>query len=397
MLLISTNLFSDARFRMLDWIRKAHHKARQVSRIKYRESWLVLILICAITLPVFSGTIERQISEPDHPTVNELIEKYSQTLDLVQSIISSYQTSSIGSWYLPPLNMNSVNEKFYMRGQRRTDSKGRTYDQRYRWGYVSQQRPNVPKESATYSLMVSTPNLQYAHSKTACGPVPTGLLTYLDYQGSGGDSFINETDAFFLGYIGNDSRVDVNLKNAKQISMQPEPEIINGSVCYVVQADTAYGDYTLWLDSAHGFQPARIEASREKGDIINVTKHQPPPDKTIEAKDSLVIDSIKFKEVKGVWVPVEGRVRRNIEWVDGCFKKDEIHFKTTEIILNPDHDALGSFADPIKNQELDPELVNGTRVRLGKERLECIWRDGRIVDKKGSVVHDFRTKKSSGK
>ena len=320
------------------------------------------------------------------PQLSELIEKYAETLDSVQSIISSYESSSISSVYLPPLNLNFRNEKFYMRGQRRTDGKGRIYDQRYRWGYVSQQRPDVPKESATYSLMVSTPDLQYAHSKNACGPAPDGLLTYLDYQGLGEDSFINETDAFFLGYIGNDSRVDVNLKNAKQISVQPEPEIINGSVCYVVQADTAYGDYTLWLDSAHGFQPAKIERSTGKGDIIGITKHRPPPDKRVEGETSLVIDDIKFKMVQGVWVPVEGRVKRNIEWVDGFFKKDEIHFKNTEIVLSPDHDALHSFANPMKNPKLDPELVNGTMVRVGRDRLDCIWRDGRIFDSYGHEV-----------
>ena len=377
MLLMPTNLFSDA---------------RRVPRIKYRESWFVLSLICVVTLPVFSDEGKQRKLEPNHPTAIELIEKYTQALDSVQSITSSYETSSISSAYLPPLNMNYRNEKIYMRGQRRTDGKGRIYNQRYVWGYVNGKGRGIPKEKGRYSLSVNTPNLSYVNNKMTCGPAPDGLLHYLDYQVPGWDNFMDECDAYFLGYLGNNSRMDINLRNAKQISVRPEPEIINGSACYVVQADTAYGDYTLWLDSAHGFQPARIEALRGKGDIINVTENQPPPDKKVEAKDSLVIDNIKFKEVQGFWVPVEGRVRKNIEWVGGFYVKDETHFKTTEIILNPDHDALGSFADPMKNPELDPELVNGTRVRLGKERLECIWRDDKVVDEKGNMIADFRKK-----
>ena len=159
-----------------------------------------------------------------------------------------------------------------------------------------------------------------------------------------------------------------------------KPEIINGSVCYVVEADTAYGDYTVWLDSAHGFRPARIEGSCGDGDIHNVTKFQPPPDKRVEGKETFVIDNIALKKVQGVWIPVEGRMTSHKEWPKyGFFVDDEINFKTKEIVFNPDHDVLNSFADPMKNPELDPELVNGTRVRLGRENLKCVWRDGKAI------------------
>lgn len=366
---------------------------------RFSKRICLVILLCLSAIAIAAGENLKGSAEykpklqiEKYPTALELLDKYTQALDSVQSIISSYETSSIGSMYLPPLNMDYRNERFYSRGQRRTGGKGRIYNQRYVWGYINGKGRGIPKEKGRYSLSVNTPNLRYVHSKNTCGPAPDGLLHYLDYQVPGWGNFMDETDAFFLGYLGNNSRMDINLKNAKQVSMRPEPEIINGSVCYVVHADTKYGDYTLWLDSAHGFQPAKIEASREDDDIIGV--RLPPPEKRVEGKDAFVIDNIKFKMVQGVWVPVEGRLRKHIEWPQhGFFKKDEINFTTTEIVLNPDHDALGSFADPMKNPKLDPELVNGTLVRLGKERLDCVWRDGKILDSYGREV-DLTTLKA---
>ncbi len=319
------------------------------------------------------------------PSVSELIEKYGQALDSTQSMISSYETSIISSAYLPPLNLKYVKARTSTRGQRRTDGKGRIYNQEYLWGYNLQTRRNVTEERGRYALKIGTPDFHYGHNKHTRGQT-SGTLTYSEHRPPGWDNFRNKSDAFYLGYLGNDSRIDINLKNAKKIFVRRKPEIINGSVCYVVEADTAYGDYTVWLDSAHGFQPARIEGSSGDGDILNVTKFQPPPDKRVEGKETFVIDNIAFKKVQGVWIPVEGRMTSHIEWPKyGFFVDDEINFKTKEIVFNPDHDALNSFADPMKNPELDPELVNGTRVRLGRENLKCVWRDGKAIPDIGKI------------
>ncbi len=312
------------------------------------------------------------------PPISELLDKYTQTLDATQSIISSYESSTISSGYLPPLNIIHRNKRIYTRGQRRTDGKGRIYHQAYYWGYNSVTKKDVPQDKGYYSMQVAAPGLQYAHNKNTLGQ-PDGVVIYANPRPMGWDNFRNESDAFFLGYLGVDLRIDIILKKAKKVTVRPRPEVVNDSLCYVVQADTMYGDYTMWLDSEHGFQPARIEASRGGNDIVNITKLQPSPDENPEAKDTLVIDNIKFKKVQDVWVPVEGHMKKHIEWPQyGFFTKDEATFKITEIELNPDHDDLNSFADPIKNPALDPELVDGTPIRLG-ENARHVWRNGKII------------------
>ncbi len=175
---------------------------------KFSKQTCLVISVCLSTITIAStkNSNDSVGSTPESqskrfPTALELIEKYAQTLDSVQSIISSYETSAIGSMYLPPLNMDYRNERFYSRGQRRTDGKGRIYNQMYVWGYINGKGRGIPKEKGFYSLSVNTPNLRYVHSKNTCGPAPDGLVHYLDYQVSGWGNFRSETDAYFLGYL----------------------------------------------------------------------------------------------------------------------------------------------------------------------------------------------------
>jgi len=349
----------------------------------------MMLVMCMgwISGPARTGSVATDQSSLKVASVPELLRRYTQTLDSVQSMISTFETSSTGSAFLPPLGMNYNNVNMYSRGQRRTDGKSSIYKQEYMWGYNSMKGRDVREKRATCILRVSTPDFQYNNTKNTRGQTPNGLVLYQKGQTPGWDNFRDESDAFFLGYLGVDVRMDVILKSPGQISVRPKPEIINGSVCYVVESKTAYGRHKLWLDSAHGYQPARVEISRSGDDLRNVAKHSPPPDKRVEGRDSVVIDNIKFKKIQGVWISVEGHTKKTIVWPrHRFFKKDEIHFKTTEITLNPDHDALESFANPIENPGVDPELVNGTHVRLGNDRIECTWRNGRLIDGGGSVI-----------
>jgi hypothetical protein len=91
------------------------------------------------------------------------------------------------------------------------------------------------------------------------------------------------------------------------------------------------------------------------------------------------MDNVRFEKIDGVWVPMEcDRITHVCLGSPDKFTKDEVHFKRTKIQLNPDHDALGSFLDPLKNPGVDPELVNGARVNFG-DGIRRTWINGKAV------------------
>jgi len=50
--------------------------------------------------------------------------------------------------------------------------------------------------------------------------------------------------------------------------------------------------------------------------------------------------------------------------------------------------------NPLENPDQDPELVNGTKVRIVGDRARYTWQDGRVVDETGRVIMDSKPKNS---
>ena len=57
------------------------------------------------------------------------------------------------------------------------------------------------------------------------------------------------------------------LLGARTVEPRGELEKIGGSPCHVLDADTEYGRYVLWIDPAHGYNIARVEETKRKGDL----------------------------------------------------------------------------------------------------------------------------------
>ena len=64
-------------------------------------------------------------------------------------------------------------------------------------------------------------------------------------------------------------RVDVVLRAAREMSLRAETEKANGADCYVIDAETNRGRYTVWIDPEHGFSIAkrRIEMNPASGHL----------------------------------------------------------------------------------------------------------------------------------
>jgi hypothetical protein len=155
----------------------------------------------------------------------------------------------------------------------------------------------------------------------------------------------------------------------------------------VLEADTVRGRFKVWFDADHGYHPARIRARVDVGDDIG----EPWSPHIITEAEGIIrdftVDNIRFEKIDGVWVPMEAdRKTRIILGSENGFSDTQLHFKRTKIVLNPDHEALGSFADPMDNPTLDSELRDGTKVELNLgDGIKRTWLDGKAVPDRESA------------
>lgn len=320
------------------------------------------------------------------PSVSELLEKYTQALDSTQSFISSWECSGVGSCNIPSWGMRTNNAKQSEVGEHRTDNKGRSYVKSFRWGEVSGSM--LTRDNARYVLSVIGSDFTYRHNKQLGAPPEKSHLNYLEegkpgwdtgYRKSWGYFDKNGKVNFFMGYMQTKARLDRILKKARRIRLHPKPEVIRGSRCYIIEADTRYGEFKVWLDSEHGYHPAKIEVFVALGDDIG----DPDKPRIITRADGITrqyaMSNVRFEKVNDVWVPMEADSRSHV--VLGSpdkFSSGRSHFKRVKIVLNPDHDALESFEDPTKNLQLDPELQDGTVLYTGDE-TKGTWSSGRTT------------------
>jgi hypothetical protein len=138
----------------------------------------------------------------------------------------------------------------------------------------------------------------------------------------------------------------------------------------------------VWLDPAHGYNVSRINRTatgghKESGHLM------PRGDR---ASGFVLI--ARFEQIEGIWVPVEAE--QKTAYTSGrLFRRSHSHYKRANIVLNPDHDKLGSFDNPLENPANDPELKNGTRVRIilpNSDRVKATWQDGKVVDESGKII-----------
>ncbi len=313
------------------------------------------------------------------PSVQELLDRYKQALDATQSCIDVYEGTCDGG-YRTQQSSQAFYGKRSIRGQNRADGR-RTFAQIYIWGDFNAQLRNLPESNPRYYLTIDVDKWVYAHSTAINDPQVRGSASVQPSASEKG-SFGHEVYSGVFGLLGSDERLDAVLRGAERISVRPAPETIRGSACAVIEADTKYGQYTVWLDPAHGHNAAKVVRKAVGG------QHEFGWDMAAADRASGKVEVIRFAQVGGVWVPME--VDQETSYTSGqLFRRDHTRYKRTKITLNPDHDKLGSFDNPLlKNPANDPELKkDGTRVHiLGPITFKGSWQKGRVVDESGNVV-----------
>jgi hypothetical protein len=160
---------------------------------------------------------------------------------------------------------------------------------------------------------------------------------------------------------GDYDRVDSILRKADNISLQQKTEQVGGSQCYVIEAVTKRGKHKVWIDPEHGYNIAKIEVQKKRGDLIRYSW-------PVRTDMSFSLRNVRFAKIDGVWVPMEAdmqqdennRTRRTgtIKW----------HHKRTQMTVNPDHNALGSF--------VHGDIPDGTKVSIAGSHGKYIWQNG---------------------
>ena len=347
---------------------------------------LILMLISVVFVPVCSARSRRGKAKPVRMSVLEILDKFAETQDKLQSFIvkferTRYHASTSLSGRLPrlgPSEPTGFNEV-------RFDGKRRKWLFRM-WEHVGMSPEFTPRDKAKYGsrLWDGETFFQYGgqekHASFPFGSV-NQITNFKDNIEEGRKTFchacFNLRGYFYVDY----ERVDSILRDADTISVRDNTQSIGASDCYVINAVTKHGKYTIWIDPDHGYNIAKAIARKTRGDLWShgILKGK--------AKIFFSMKNVSFKKIDGVWVPMEADTYSSQTWSKGQFWKSSGHTKRTEFILNPDHDALGSFLPDDIRDGAKISYINGVRTR------GYTWRNGGPVDEKGRKV-DYKSVKT---
>jgi len=351
----------------------------QEAIMKTSRKILSLMVIMIAVLPAAYA-----VAEP-MPTVDEILDKYTQALDSTASFIDQYEKTGKFSGHFPPGHpMYSLygNQRFkydtFERGVHKFKVNQGYYKQEYKWGYFNQSMINIPADKPISRLWIKSGTLDYFHQVNKVGhlidrverfnttrpeiPIPTSTV---------GISHI-------LGYVDADERMDTVLRKADRVTLRSKTEKVGDTDCFVVDADTKYGRCLIWIDPEHGYHAARIRHRAEEGQYLH---------RDIVPEGSFATgyyEVLRFEQIDNTWVPFEVKAgfHRTVGGPE-YYMDEEAVYKRTKILVNPDHGELGSFSDPVyENPANDPELENGTLVKDNDK--EYIWEDGKLVPKEES-------------
>jgi hypothetical protein len=308
------------------------------------------------------------------PTANELLDKYTQALDSLRSTITKaevrheYELAFSRDW--PEQFYRGMSDKGtrYERTEFRTDGT-RLHSRVYTWGHIAPQWPNVPEKEAHYNCVNASKDSFYQNNANL-NPSSRGLVG----QFKAHEYKCRETEAKVTGYpLQGDERLDAVLRRAKSVSVRPKTERFGDGDCYVIDADTDHGRISVWIDRTHGYHMAKMQVQEKAGDLYWGTPFQ--SGQTLDSS----VEITRFEKVNGVWVPMDADIRLDKHLGPGTYTIEKTRYRRTEVLVNPDHDALGSFDNPLDHPQNDPQLRNGTHVFLRDDPTEYLWQDGKLI------------------
>jgi len=298
------------------------------------------------------------------PGARELLEKFRATENQTTSFIAKAQNKLE---YLDTIN-NYEGVK-YTSTEFRTDG-NRVCHRQHLWGDVTPYARDIGKDEPRYRSFLwdgemfieyrpSVTSMKYTRAYIRKDDKQKKTMVAVGYRGAPllgifeGD--YDPIDSVFLG------------PDTTSLSVRDQMESVNGYRCYVLDAETKRGKYSVWLDPTHGYNISKAEVVRRKGDLVYGSKEP-----MAHGKIKFSLTKVSFKKIDEVWIPMDATEK--VSWLaDGPGKMvTTVHHTRTEVVLNPDHEALSSFKPD--------DIKNGTHVfLLGAPGARYSWQDGKLV------------------
>ena len=195
------------------------------------------------------------------------------------------------------------------------------------------------------------------------------LYVSSDARFAGEEEIPYEGSGSFRGVLcGDIERIDSILRKSNSLSVRSDLDLVGSVECYVIDAVSRHGTYTIWLDPEHGYGIAKAIVRKGPEDLRWGRPRRDSVDNSIE-----VLQNVRFECVNGIWFPME------FEWLSTEESKDRTlsgctQYKVTYLDANPDHNDLGSF----RLDKLD--IQDGTRVKIPEAPgIRYVWQNGKIV------------------
>jgi RNA polymerase sigma factor (sigma-70 family) len=123
------------------------------------------------------------------------------------------------------------------------------------------------------------------------------------------------------------------------------PEMVQGHSCQVIEAKTARGTYTLWVDPNAGYLFRRARIVKHSGDLFYGDKL--PADGTSRTVTGIELDinDVDLTEIDGHFVAMGCTTDwKTFVGSDGQYRLDHSTFKRSRFEFNPNFPSLGAFA-----------------------------------------------------
>ena len=319
-------------------------------------------LIVATTVLLFGAPAK----PAERITAFDVLDKFAATQQKLSSLSIQFEDSYASTVKLPGRKPSA---EIHRAGLFRFDRTRYAVMDRS-WGDIDPSGKFIQKEDSGLrsDLWDGERFVQYSCGRTNLGLV---FLRRTEDPGRVQRTFSRSNAASLMGYFhGSDNRIDSEFRTAKSISLRESLEDVAGSRCYVIDAVTDHGTYTVWIDPQHGYNIAKGEVHRtwKRKDLIY---DHGPMMKGDEILSSLA--NVRFEKIGDVWVPMEADIQTTRNMPRGYYSRFKQHHKRTEVIVDPDHDKLRSF--------IPDHIKDGAKVYIVgiPHSVNYTWKKGELI------------------